>query len=113
MIHCSAGIGRSGTFCLIDSCLLLVEKGVVAELDVRSILLELRTYRMGLIQTHDQLRFCFLGIIRGARKILCEGGSLGGIFEEEPVSEARLVRNELRLFLKRSSIEFSVTCVVP
>jgi len=24
IIHCSAGIGRSGTFCLVDTCLVLV-----------------------------------------------------------------------------------------
>lgn len=26
IVHCSAGIGRSGTFCLVDSCLVLVRK---------------------------------------------------------------------------------------
>ena len=26
IIHCSAGIGRSGTFCLVDTCLVLVRK---------------------------------------------------------------------------------------
>ncbi|CAG0919424.1 unnamed protein product [Notodromas monacha] len=90
VIHCSAGIGRSGTFCLIDSCLLLLEKRIFSELDVRSILLELRTYRMGLIQTADQLRFSFLGIIRGARKILCEDGSFDGNFDLDDDTDSQM-----------------------
>lgn len=26
IVHCSAGIGRSGTFCLVDTCLILVRR---------------------------------------------------------------------------------------
>ena len=27
VVHCSAGIGRSGTFVLVDSCLVMVREG--------------------------------------------------------------------------------------
>lgn len=76
VIHCSAGIGRSGTFCLVDSCLILIEKSRSMEsLDVRSVLVNMRSYRMGLIQTPDQLRFSYLAIVAGGRRILGESNS--------------------------------------
>ncbi|GLH07311.1 Tyrosine-protein phosphatase non-receptor type 61F [Gryllus bimaculatus] len=67
VVHCSAGIGRSGTFCLVDSCLVLIEENGIGSVNVREILLEMRKYRMGLIQTPDQLRFSYLAIIEGAK----------------------------------------------
>jgi tyrosine-protein phosphatase non-receptor type 1 len=42
--------------------------------DVRNLLLEMRKYRMGLIQTADQLRFSYLAIIDGGRQILSSSG---------------------------------------
>ncbi|KAI8431201.1 hypothetical protein MSG28_001239 [Choristoneura fumiferana] len=57
VVHCSAGIGRSGTFCLVDSCLVIIEKEGIESVNVQQILLEMRRDRMGLIQTPDQLRF--------------------------------------------------------
>lgn len=54
VIHCSAGIGRSGTFALVDACSVMLNKGISP--DIRSTLLEMRTFRMGLIQTTQQLR---------------------------------------------------------
>jgi len=71
VIHCSAGIGRSGTFCLVDTCLVFVEKFQdLNAVDIRDILMEMRKCRMGLIQTHDQLRFSYLAIIEGAKLVL-------------------------------------------
>lgn len=38
-------------------------------MNVREVLLEMRKYRMGLIQTPDQLRFSYQAIIKGAKQI--------------------------------------------
>ncbi|XP_061616703.1 tyrosine-protein phosphatase non-receptor type 2 isoform X1 [Phyllopteryx taeniolatus] len=71
VVHCSAGIGRSGTFSLVDTCLMLMDKRKEASaLDIRRILLDMRKYRMGLIQTPDQLRFSFVAVLEGAKCIM-------------------------------------------
>ncbi|XP_067834276.1 tyrosine-protein phosphatase non-receptor type 2 isoform X2 [Heptranchias perlo] len=71
VVHCSAGIGRSGTFSLVDTCLLLMEKRKdPSPVDIRQVLLEMRKYRMGLIQTPDQLRFSYMAVIEGAKYIM-------------------------------------------
>lgn len=73
VVHCSAGIGRSGTFCLVDSCLVLIQnRGDVNAVKVQELLLEMRRYRMGLIQTPDQLRFSYQAIIEGAKMVLSD-----------------------------------------
>lgn len=67
IVHCSAGIGRSGTFILVDCVLKLIADKKVDSVSVQDILLEMRHYRMGLIQTPDQLRFSYQAIIEGIR----------------------------------------------
>ncbi|NXH22672.1 PTN2 phosphatase, partial [Bucco capensis] len=69
VIHCSAGIGRSGTFSLVDTCLVLMEKTDTSSVDIKKVLLDMRRYRMGLIQTSDQLRFSYMAVIEGAKFI--------------------------------------------
>ncbi|XP_051926155.1 tyrosine-protein phosphatase non-receptor type 2 [Hippocampus zosterae] len=70
VVHCSAGIGRSGTFSLVDTCLVLMDRRKEeSPLDIRRILLDMRKYRMGLIQTPDQLRFSFMSVLEGAKCI--------------------------------------------
>lgn len=68
IVHCSAGIGRSGTFCLIDSILSMVEsQGSTEGIDISNTLIEMRDYRWGLIQTDVQLRFAYMSIIYGIK----------------------------------------------
>ncbi|XP_068921279.1 tyrosine-protein phosphatase non-receptor type 2-like isoform X2 [Petaurus breviceps papuanus] len=71
VIHCSAGIGRSGTFALIDACLVLMEKRENPfSLNITQVLVGLRKYRMGLIQTPEQLRFSYMAVIEGAKFLM-------------------------------------------
>ncbi|CAG5885086.1 tyrosine-protein phosphatase non-receptor type 2 isoform 1-T2 [Menidia menidia] len=71
VVHCSAGIGRSGTFSLVDTCLVLMDKRKdPSSVDIKGILLNMRKYRMGLIQTPDQLRFSYMAVLEGAKFIM-------------------------------------------
>jgi len=67
IIHCSAGIGRSGTFILADTCLARMkqtQKSMTRSQIIDS-LARMRTMRCGLIQTWEQLRFCLQSIEDG------------------------------------------------
>ncbi|XP_055768242.1 tyrosine-protein phosphatase non-receptor type 2-like isoform X2 [Salvelinus fontinalis] len=71
VVHCSAGIGRSGTFSLVDTCLILMDKRKdPSSVDIQRVLLDMREYRMGLIQTPDQLRFSYRAVLEGAKSIM-------------------------------------------
>ncbi|XP_033493628.1 tyrosine-protein phosphatase non-receptor type 2 [Epinephelus lanceolatus] len=71
VVHCSAGIGRSGTFSLVDTCVVLMDKRKdPSSVDIKSILLDMRKYRMGLIQTPDQLRFSYMAVLEGSKYIM-------------------------------------------
>ncbi|XP_033980794.1 tyrosine-protein phosphatase non-receptor type 2 [Trematomus bernacchii] len=70
VVHCSAGIGRSGTFSLVDTCVVLMDKRKdPSSVDIKSTLLDMRKHRMGLIQTPDQLRFSFMAVLEGSKCI--------------------------------------------
>lgn len=73
VIHCSAGIGRSGTFVMVDSILKEIEStGDMEQISITDVLLEIRQYRVGLIQTPDQLRFTYLAILEGVKVLMPE-----------------------------------------
>ncbi|CAG0913250.1 unnamed protein product [Notodromas monacha] len=77
IVHCSAGIGRSGTFCLVDAFLLELGAGR-QKVSIRECLLAMRQFRMGLVQTSEQYRFAFLAILHGAkdeRLVPCRGSA--------------------------------------
>uniref|UniRef100_A0A1I8A6H7 protein-tyrosine-phosphatase n=1 Tax=Steinernema glaseri TaxID=37863 RepID=A0A1I8A6H7_9BILA len=64
VIHCSAGIGRTGTFVVIDTILASVEYDIaLPEKSFEDWVLYLRRFRRGLIQTPHQLRFSWQSIV--------------------------------------------------
>ena len=57
IIHCSAGVGRTGTFiaCSLIKHLRLSKK----EIDIPQIVLDLRKCRSGMVQTDEQYAFIY------------------------------------------------------
>ncbi|EPQ10537.1 Receptor-type tyrosine-protein phosphatase eta, partial [Myotis brandtii] len=68
LVHCSAGVGRTGTFIAIDRLIYQIENEY--SVDVYGIVYDLRMHRPLMVQTEDQYVFlnqCVLDIIRSHR----------------------------------------------
>merc|ERR1719494_1809107 len=61
LVHCSAGIGRTGTFCVIDNNILRFAD--IGTVDVRTALSQVRLHRAFAVQTADQYEFCHLALL--------------------------------------------------
>ncbi|XP_072319404.1 tyrosine-protein phosphatase non-receptor type 9 [Eucyclogobius newberryi] len=66
VVHCSAGIGRTGTFCTLDICLSRLED--MGTIDVCQTVRRMRTQRAFSIQTWDQYYFCYTAVIEYAQR---------------------------------------------
>ncbi|XP_030746081.1 tyrosine-protein phosphatase non-receptor type 9-like [Sitophilus oryzae] len=64
VVHCSAGIGRTGTFCTLDICISRLED--IGTVDVRGTVERIRSQRAYSIQMPDQYIFCHLALIEYA-----------------------------------------------
>jgi len=57
LVHCSAGIGRTGTFVAIHASLHRDKFG--QEIDIKHLVLHLRSQRVGMVQSTDQYLFIY------------------------------------------------------
>jgi len=63
VVHCSAGIGRTGTFIVIDMIIdQIKEKGLNCEIDIQQTIHEVRKQRSGMVQTEAQYKFVYLAV---------------------------------------------------
>lgn len=63
IVHCSAGIGRTGTFIVIDSLVNMIkEQGLDCEIDISKSIQNVRAQRSGMVQTEAQYEFIYKAI---------------------------------------------------
>ncbi|CAK0785693.1 hypothetical protein CVIRNUC_008904 [Coccomyxa viridis] len=66
VVHCSAGIGRTGTYCAVDVALQRLRCGdygaAVSAAELKPLVAELRRQRAGMVQTPEQYAFCYQAI---------------------------------------------------
>jgi tyrosine-protein phosphatase non-receptor type 14/21 len=63
LLHCSAGVGRSGVVVLMDQLMGLVDSGET-NLDIPGCLRSLRNQRMHLVQMVGQYKFVYTSIVQ-------------------------------------------------
>ncbi|MDP2434587.1 MAG: protein-tyrosine phosphatase family protein [archaeon] len=70
VVHCSAGIGRTGTFCTVHMNLAPLSSHLPPPaqplFDILGTVLRLRKERSGMVQTKEQYMFCYLAVLEGA-----------------------------------------------
>ena len=61
VVHCSAGVGRTGTFITIDSC--LRELNATGAVNIQNVVQRIRMQRAFSIQTEEQYSFCYKAVL--------------------------------------------------
>lgn len=69
VVHCSAGIGRTGTFCTVHSisCMMTAHfnlHGALPPINIVRTILNFRDQRPGMVQNKDQFIFCYMSILQ-------------------------------------------------
>ncbi|CAF4367437.1 unnamed protein product, partial [Adineta steineri] len=61
IVHCNDGIGRTGTYILLDIVLNRIYKGA-REINIAATLEHIRDQRPQMVKTKDQLQFVFVAV---------------------------------------------------
>eukprot|EP00041_Stephanoeca_diplocostata_P016959 m.336788 g.336788 ORF g.336788 m.336788 type:complete len:752 (+) comp20542_c0_seq1:118-2373(+) len=82
VVHCSAGVGRSGVFCTLYALLSYLPHighgGHDGAIDIAAYVRHMRRSRRFMVQTLDQYKFCFFAGLHGATQYLAAVQKTGG-----------------------------------
>uniref|UniRef100_A0AAZ3RYI1 protein-tyrosine-phosphatase n=1 Tax=Oncorhynchus tshawytscha TaxID=74940 RepID=A0AAZ3RYI1_ONCTS len=99
IIHCSAGIGRTGTIVVIDMIIETIDtKGLDCDIDIQKSIQMVRDQRSGMVQTEAQYKFIYLAVsdyIEASKtynKVRERGVAIEGRFSGAGYTERRLGR---------------------
>jgi protein tyrosine phosphatase len=59
VVHCSAGIGRTGTLLAIIDALRIIEADPNSKISIFNLVYNLRLHRFGSVQTFEQYQFIY------------------------------------------------------
>lgn len=63
VVHCSAGIGRTGTFIVIDMIIDQIKRqGLDCDIDIQRTIQMVRSQRSGMVQTEAQYKFVYMAV---------------------------------------------------